>query len=278
MMKLRLALAQMRCQKGDWHGNLERAASYVADAASMGCDVIVFPEMALSGYCDPARYPDAPQSLDSPLVARFVELTKMYGIAASGGFIETNPAGDKPFITQVLAQGGRITGVYRKVNVAEDEVEWFSPGAETPVFTLYKPGGSVKCALAVCADTDRPDLFAAFARQGARVVFHSSAPGLYTRRTDETSWQAGHEWYKSYLFDRLPTYARANNLYVAVATQTGATVDEDFPGGSFVFGPDGTCLAGTNNFEETLLVHDLSLELPGGQKSKPSEPAQASDE
>jgi len=91
-------------------------------------------------------------------------------------------------------------------------------------------------------------------------VFHSSAPGLYPpRRTDSASWQAGFDWYNSYLLDQLPAYAKDNMLFIAVATQTGATIDEDFPGGSFVFGPDGECLARTENYEETLLVHELDI-------------------
>jgi predicted amidohydrolase len=164
-----------------------------------------------------------------------------------------------PFITQVLAQDGQLVGVYRKVHVVEEEAELFSPGTESPVFSLRLPGGELPCALAVCADTDRPDLFAAFAAGGARVVFHSSAPGLYGRRTGEASWQEGFDWYRSYVFERLPIYARDNGLYIALATQTGTTVDEDFPGGSFVFGPDGSCLAGVNDYRETLLVHEIEL-------------------
>lgn len=255
---MKIALAQIRCEKGDWPGNMTRAEEYMARARSEGCDIVVFPEMGLSGYCDPARFPQAIQPLDSPWVGRLVELTARYHIAASGGFIETNPAG-KPFVTQILTQGGRMTGVYRKMHIVEEEVELFSPGSETPVFDLRLPGGSVKCALAVCADSDRPDLFAAFAKKGARVVFHSSAPGLFGRRTDEASWQAGYDWYRSYLFERLPVYARDNHLFIAVATQTGATVDEDFPGGSFIFGPDGACLIGIEGYAETLLVHILTV-------------------
>lgn len=159
----------------------------------------------------------------------------------------------------MLAQNGRITGVYRKVNVVDEEAVWFSPGTETPVFDLEVGDTALRCALAVCADTDRPDLFNEFARKGARMVLHSSAPGLYTRRTDEASWQAGYDWYRSYVLERLPAYARDNKLFIAVATQTGATIDEDFPGASFVFGPDGTCLACTQDYKETMLTYDLDI-------------------
>src|SRR5436309_643119 len=110
MVQLRIALAQMVCEKGDWAGNLARAAAAMAQARAAGCDLIVLPEMGLSGYCDPARFPHSVQPLDSAWVQQFVALTAQYGLAASGGWIETNPAG-KPFITQVLAQAGRVVGV-----------------------------------------------------------------------------------------------------------------------------------------------------------------------
>ncbi|HKP54413.1 MAG TPA: carbon-nitrogen hydrolase family protein [Chloroflexia bacterium] len=258
MTKLKIALAQMRCEKGDWPGNLERAERYMAEAAAAGCDIIIFPEMGLSGYNNPLTFPDSVQTIDSPYVQHFVSLTASHKIAASGGFIETNPAG-KPFITQILAQGGRILCHYRKVHVVDEEADWFTPGVEMPVFDLSLQGRKIKCSLAVCADSDRPDLFATFARKGVRIVFHSSAPGLYKRRITAAEWQDGYDWYKGYLAERLPNYARDNRLYIAVATQTGATVDEDFPGGSFIFGPDGACLAGTEDYSETLLVYELEV-------------------
>ena len=152
MTRVRVALAQIRCEKGDWPANLDRAAGYMAQTAAQGCDIIVFPEAGLSGYCDPARFPEAAQPLDSPLVRRFVDQTARAGIAASGGFLETNPGG-KPFVTQILAQDGRIAGVYRKVNLGEDE-PMDAAGSAMPVFTLKTRDGAVPCALAICADSE----------------------------------------------------------------------------------------------------------------------------
>src|SRR5688500_12417401 len=134
-MKMRVALAQMRSEKGDWEGNIERAERYVSQAADQRCDIIVLPEMSLSGYADPTKFPTAVQTLDSPWIRQYVALTERYGIAASAGFIEANPHG-KPYITQVLGQDGRLVGVYRKVHIVDEEADWFSPGKDTPVFTL----------------------------------------------------------------------------------------------------------------------------------------------
>jgi predicted amidohydrolase len=249
----------MRCEKGDFAGNLRHAEEFAVQASEAGCDVLVLPEMSLSGYCTAESFPDVPQSLDTPWLEQLAALTAKYGLAISAGLVEANPEG-KPYITQVLAQDGRITGVYRKVNTVGDEAPYFTPGTETPVFTLATPRGDLTCALAVCADSDRADLYAEWARKGARVVLHSSAPGLYGRRTDEASWRAGYDWYKGYLAASLPNYAREHKIPIAVATQCGATVDEDFPGGSFVFDANGECVAQTPDFREMLLVHDIELE------------------
>jgi predicted amidohydrolase len=258
MPRLKLALAQMRSEKGDWAGNLERVERYMAQASAQGCDIVVFPEMSLSGYCDPTRFPESVQPLDSEWIERFVRLTGQYGITASAGFIEANPHG-KPFITQVLAQDGCLIGSYRKRHIVDEEADWFSAGDYTPVFHLLLPQGEVDVALAVCADSDNSAVFADAARGGAQIVLHSSAPGLYGRRTDEASWQEGFDWYKSHLRERLPRYAREHGLYIAVATQTGSTVDEDFPGGSFVFGPEGECLLASPDWAEMLLVCNLDI-------------------
>src|SRR5690349_10439316 len=110
----------MRCEKGDWPGNLARTEALLAQAAEAGCAIAVFPEAGLSGYADPARFPQSVQPLDSPLIRQFVALTVRYGLAASGGFLEANPAG-KPFVSQVLAVGGEIIGVYRKVEIPPDD-------------------------------------------------------------------------------------------------------------------------------------------------------------
>ncbi|MDQ2809145.1 MAG: carbon-nitrogen hydrolase family protein [Chloroflexota bacterium] len=259
MAELTLALAQMCCEKGDWAGNLARAETLLAQAQAAGCAVIVFPEATLSGYADYRRFPAAVQPLDSPLVQAAVALTARYGISASFGFLEPNPADPRPLVTQILVAAGRVLGVYRKVHIVDEDVALFSAATATPVFDLPVAGATIPCALAICSDSDRPDLFAAFAGQGARIVFHSAAPGLYGRRTDAAGRQAGYDWYRGHLAQHLGAAARVNGLPIAVAAQTGATVDEDFPGGSCVFGPDGTCLIAAPDWAETLLITTIAV-------------------
>jgi predicted amidohydrolase len=52
-------------------------------------------------------------------------------------------------------------------------------------------------------------------------------------------------------------------VHIAVATQAGRTVDEDFPGGGYVFDPGGTTVAETGDWQEGLLVADLPVTRRG---------------
>jgi predicted amidohydrolase len=64
-MTLKIALAQVRSEKGGWPGNLRRVEEYMSQATSQRCDIVIFPEMSLSGYADPARFPHVVQPLCS---------------------------------------------------------------------------------------------------------------------------------------------------------------------------------------------------------------------
>ncbi len=93
----------MRCEKGATAENLEQIAFYLREAASRGVDILGFPEMSLSGYADPHRYPEAVLRVDGPEVGQLLRLTKPYSTTVIVGLIEENPAG-KPFITQIVVR------------------------------------------------------------------------------------------------------------------------------------------------------------------------------
>ncbi|MGH9173238.1 MAG: carbon-nitrogen hydrolase family protein [Vicinamibacterales bacterium] len=251
---MRIALVQLRSEKGEVAGNLARIRGQVEAAVRDGVDVIAFPEMSITGYIDPARRPEAVLGLGSPAVAEFAVMTAGHDITMLAGIVEHNPAG-KPFITQLVARGGQLAGVYRKVTVVDEEAEWFTAGEGVPVFAH----DGVTFGVAICADIDNPEVFERAAGQGARIVFECAAPGLYGEQATR-DWQAGFEWWRAECVEKLAGYARENGIYIAVATQAGRTVDEDFPGGGYLFGPDGTLLAATSDWSGGVLTVDVAVE------------------
>jgi predicted amidohydrolase len=254
MRLLNVGLVQMRCEKGAIDENLAAIRGYLGEGSARGVDIMCFPEMSITGYIDPTARPDAVLRLDGPEVARFVELTGGARITAIAGIVEANPQG-KPFITQLVAGAGQLLGWYRKQTIPDDEAAWFAPGGPVRKFEHPKTPFSV----AICADIDSAEVFAAGARQGARVVFEAAAPGLYGAQATR-NWRAGYEWWRDECYTKLGRYARDNRVFIAVATQAGRTVDEDFPGGGYVFRPDGACIAETPDWSEHVLYATLPLD------------------
>lgn len=248
---LKIGLVQMRCPKGDIEGNLKQIRRYLDDGARRGVGIMCFPEMSITGYIDPTRRPDAVLSLDGPVVARFIAMTGAYRITALAGIVEANPDG-KPFITQIAAHDGTLLGAYRKTSIPEDEAKWFAAGPTARIFVH----SAITFGMALCYDISNPAVFSERARQGARIVFEAAAPGLYGPQ-ETRDWRAGFEWWRGECFTHLGRYARENAIAIAVATQAGRTEDEDFPGGGYLFAPDGSCSAETPDWAEGVLYTSL---------------------
>jgi predicted amidohydrolase len=245
---LRLALAQMRCEKGDIAGNLESMRRAVEDAGTYGTDILVFPEMSITGYIDPTRMPDAVLRANGPEVAQFAALTRGTRLTALAGLVEENPAG-KPFITQIVAQHGSLAGLYRKQTIKGDEEPWFAPGP--PELALFRHA-IIPFGVAVCADSGNRPIFEEYARRGAQLILVASAPGLYGEQATR-NWQSSFHWWRQACRDELGSSAHDYGIWIAVATQAGRTVDEDFPGGGYVFNPQGDCVAATPDWSEGVL-------------------------
>ena len=236
---VRIGLIQMRCEKGAIEKNLKRMAHYIGEGIAREVDVIGFPEMSITGYADPTRYPEAVVRQDGPEVAQLLEMTRGCSATVLAGLIEENPAG-KPFITQIAVRNGEMLGYYRKKSIEDEEAEWFSAGGQVQVFTH----GDLTFGIAICADIGNEEVYAECSRQGAEIVFELAAPGLYGEQATR-NWRSGFEWWESECRKCLSRYARKYGFWIGVATQAGRTVDEDFPGGGYVFAPDGRRLYAT---------------------------------
>ena len=250
----RIGLIQMQCEKGAIAQNLASIEAYMKEAASRGVEILGFPEMSLTGYADPQKYPQAVLRLDGPEIWQLLQMTKPYPTTVLIGLIEQNP-GSKPFITQIVVRRGILEGCYRKITIQDEEVAWFSPGESARVFKW----GGLTFGLAICADIDNEEVFAACGRQGAKLVFELAAPGLYGEQATR-DWQSGYAWWEGECQKYLSRNAQQYGIWVGVATQAGRTVDEDFPGGGFVFTPTGERMVATADWLPGAVYIDVDLE------------------
>ncbi|MBN1248135.1 MAG: carbon-nitrogen hydrolase family protein [Anaerolineae bacterium] len=231
---MRIGLVQMVCEKAALRANLAHIGVVYAEAVARRVDIVGFPEMSLTGYIDPGKWPDAVLGLDAAEVVEAIALTRGHATTLLFGLVEAHPDGNKPFITQIAARDGRALAVYRKRTIVDEEADWFSPGGPVPVFTH----DGVTCGMAICADISNRSVFEDLAAQGAQLVFELAAPGLYGDQ-ETRDWQSGFTWWEGECCKLLSVYARELGMWIAVATQAGRTVDEDFPGGAYCFAPTG---------------------------------------
>jgi len=231
--EVKIGLIQMRCEKAALTENLNIISQYIAEAEEKGIDILALPEASITGYNDRMKHPEAVIPLDGAEIDAVLNMTKGREVTVLAGFIETNP-GSKPFVTQAVIRDGQLIGCYRKKTIVDDDINWLTPGETVAVFTH----DDLKFGIAICSDLVNEEIFADCARQGAQIVFELAAPGLHGEQSTR-NWRSGFEWWEGECRKYLEGYAQKYGIWIAVATQSGRTIDEDFPGGGYVFAPDG---------------------------------------
>jgi hypothetical protein len=203
---MRAMLAAARCGKGDVEANLAGHLRLLRSAAGAGCDLVLFPEMSLSGSVDPASQPERLIRLDHPAVAALAEASGDTGVGVCFGIAERSPSGD-PHITQVFAAGGRVAGVQRKRHLWPGE-EPFTAAGESHVFEH----AGTRFGVAICYEAGFDGPFDAAHAGGAGLVLFPAAPGLYGRRTDKESWRVGYSWWHDCALGLISFHASESGL------------------------------------------------------------------
>lgn len=240
---MRLMLTAMTCPKGEFAVNLGRHRALLRDGGQAGCDLVLLPEMSLTGY-----RPGAAISLEHPAVADLVSATSG-APALCFGLAEAAPPG-RPYITQVVAAAGQLLAVHRKAHLGEGEDADFQPGTSAGVFEV----AGVTCAVAVCAEigTETPH------RLGAELMLGPAAPGLYgERRVADADWQRGFTWWRDSVVDDARRLLGPGQR-LAVSTQAGATNDEDFPGWAGLLSEGGEVVAELPDWREASLLASVA--------------------
>lgn len=260
---MRILLSALTCVKGDPEANLATHEQRLRRAAEQGCRLVVFPEMSLSGSLDPRSRWDRLLTLDSPPVTRLLALTERYGVAAVAGLAERSTAEDggpeSAYITQIVADGGRLVARYRKRHLGEGE-EGFVVGSESVVAAV----DDLRFGLAICAESGVDFPFDEPAAAGATAILYGAAPGLWGRRDDDEGFRRGLAWWESAGLADVRRHAARTATWIAVATQAGVTEDEDFPGLAALVDPHGEVVDRLPDWRPGDLVVDLPVDRAQG--------------
>lgn len=243
---MRLLLTALRCEKGDLSGNGRRHLELLAAGMEAGCDLVLLPEMSLTGYEAEAAVPITHDAVTALVAATNGGPRLSFGLAEAASAEEDDA---RPTITQVLAGDGAVLGLHRKSALPPDERAAFRAGPGFETVSVDRTA----LVTAVCAEIGSRQPYGL----GADLVLAPSAPGLYgPRRVTEDDWRRGFDWWRGSVrsdAERLLPHGS----HLAVSTQAGATVDEDFPGWAGLIGPGGVILSELPDWREGSLVVDM---------------------
>jgi NAD+ synthase (glutamine-hydrolysing) len=247
---MRLALAQINTIVGDLEGNRERILSWLQEAKGAAADIVLFPELAITGYppedllLRPSFIRAAERSLAE--VAR-----EARGIVA---FVGTPHLERDLYNACAVCAGGEVKAIYRKRFLPNygvfDEHRYFAPGRD--LFLLEH--GDVLVGPTVCEDIWQPGPPATdLALAGAQLIVNISASPFHVGKERERE-------------QMLQTRARDNVCFVAFVNAVGAQDELVFDGHSVVLDDEGEVLARAPGFEEALLVVDVEPQEAVGRR------------
>jgi len=237
-MVLTLACAQFAPVGGDVNANVARMAKLLREAA--GADLVVFPELATTGYLPGAEVAPLAEPIPGPTTERLSALARECRIAIATGIAELDPASGRRYNTLVVVDSdGRLCLRYRKTHLWAGEERWATPGSS---FTVAQCGG-VALGAWICYDCRFPEVARMFALAGAEVALVGSA------------WLGpAEEW-------ELAVRARAmdNGIFVAASTMQGTSGSMEFHGGSLIADPHGRVIAQAREGETTVIAAKADL-------------------
>jgi NAD+ synthetase len=252
---MKIALAQINPTIGDFPNNTKKISHFIDQAKRRGCDLVVFPELAISGY--PPRDLLERRDFVQENLRRLHELIESVdGIAVICGFVDenTNGAGYPLHNGAVLFESGQVLHrVYKRLLPdydVFDESRYFEPGTDSSAFQ-YK---GCNLGLTICEDIwNDKDLFSRrlypvdpveqMIQDGANLIINISSSPYY----------AGKREFKWELLGRIAKKYHTPLVYV---NQVGGNDSLLFDGLSVVFDAGGQMVARARDFQEDMVVWD----------------------
>jgi predicted amidohydrolase len=241
--KIKLALAQLSCRRENKEENLRKIEKLTHKAKEQGADLVIFPELSLTGYVVRDQFYELAETIPGPTVEKVEALAKntsMYVIFGMPELSEKTQA--TVFNTAVFVGPKGLIGKYRKMYLPThsvfEEKRYFRPGYQTAAFQTDL--GNI--GLCSCYDIFFPELLRLTRLKGAQLIVCISASPAVRR---------------SY-FEVL-TSARAieNTTFVAYVNLAGIQDGLQFWGGSRLVSPTGDVLAKAKYDEEDFVMCEV---------------------
>ena len=242
---MKIAAAQIACTLGDVDANVRKMRDVASRAKEDGADLVVFPEMADTGYSMPAIQKHA-MAWSEGAVPQLQQIAKALGLGIISGVSERD--GASIYNSQVsIDAAGEIVARYRKTHLFRppplEEHKCFSSGDELVSF----PAGKFRLGLTICYDLRFPEVYRTLACEDGVNVFIISSAWPFPRLEHQ----------------RVLAVARAieNQSYVILSNRVGKDEGVSFCGSSTIIDAYGVTIAAASADREELIVGEVSEEV-----------------
>jgi len=261
---LNIAVAQIAPEVGNLDANLEKIKAYHRQACEEGAELVVFPELATTGYTLGDEISRHALTQTSPIFQEMLHISKKAPLIV--GYVERSPRG-RIYNAAALLDEGRVAHIHRKVYLPNyglwEEQKRFSRGRRLEVF-LYR---GFRLALFICNDFWYPSMGYLAASNDADVFIVIANSALDTDGMHPRAWD---------MLIRTPALIYGG--YVIFVNRVGSEHGWSFWGGSTVVAPSGLWSAAAGTGEEILhakieydaveqsrdalpLIHDMDIDF-----------------
>lgn len=240
MKEINVALAQINCKAGDKEHNLDLMERNIKQASERGANLVVFPELALTGYVMRDITYDLAEPVPGPSIRYLEEITERENLHVVFGMLErSEKARSVLYNTAVLIGPKGFIGKYRKMHLPThsvfEEKRYFRPGYQAPTFETEIG----ELGLIVCYDVFFPEVTRMLRLGGTKfIICISASPSPRSK------------------FFEILTAARAieNTVFLAYVNLVGIEDGLQFWGGSRIIAPNGDVTVQAKYDEEDLVV------------------------
>lgn len=239
IQNLNVAVAQINSDLLNLDANLEVHRHYAEQARQKGTDLLLFPELSLTGYQVGRNAPDIAMRRDDPVLRSLAQSAD--GMTLVVGFVERARAGEL-YNAMAYLRDGEVLYVHRKINLPTygglEEGKWFHSGSRIANVAIQDDW---EASCLICADLWNPALtHCAFLKQPEVMLAPiNSASGVVSENfSNENNWKINVSF-----------YAMIYGTPMMMANRYGHEKDLWFWGGSCILGPKGETLAAADDKE-----------------------------
>lgn len=246
MRPTRAALVLQHSPPGEIGANLDACLGLATRAADLDADLVLFPELNITGYCTNSSIASVAAPLPGPITDALLDAATRLNITILAGMVEKKGT-NTPFATHVAALKDGSLARYRKLHLAPQEKGIFTRGDAIDTFKT----DDFNFGIQMCYDAHFPELSTRMALEGADILFIPHASPRKTPKEKLDSWMR-----------HLGARAFDNGLFVLACNQVGTHPSGlAFPGVAVAIGPDGKIIDSLLGDHGELLIVDLDSDL-----------------